>query len=192
MVDEPQTEVGRILEDIRSGDPAAEVRLFEFVYDEIRLIADGMMRRRPHDSILQPTAVIHEAWLKLVGQVGSIESRKHFFSLASMAIRQVLADSARARRAEKRGGPNRSSVIISAELINEHALPQSRDTLDLCELSDALEKLGTLNDRHAQVVQMRLFGAMTIDEIADVLGVSRRTVDSDWNMARAWLARELR
>lgn len=193
-MDEQTTMVTRLLVDIRNGEPAAESGLFAIVYDELRRLAAGVMSRRAGGgsagaTLLQPTALAHEAWLKLAGNLDSIECRRHFFAVAAKAMRQVLADHARAARRQKRGGDERTVVLHSDDAVDP--LDQRASSVDLVDLDEAMTKLAELNERHARVVEMRLFGSMTIQEIADMLGVSKRTIEADWSMARAWLSREL-
>ncbi len=134
---------------------------------------------------LQPTALVNEAWLKLAGGLGAVEDRHHFFALAAQAMRQILADHARARGRQKRGGDARR-VTLSTGALADHTEP-----FDLIVFHDALARLTELNDRHAKVVEMRVLGSLTIPEIADLLETSPATVKRDWNVARLWLLQEL-
>jgi RNA polymerase sigma-70 factor, ECF subfamily len=161
--------------------------IFALVYDELHRTARGLMARERKDHTLQPTALVHEAYIRLVEAEGlAAGNRAHFLAIAARCMRQILVDHARAHRADKRGG-DRQRVTLVEELVTD----DSRE-LELLLLDDALEKLAALDARGARVAEMRLFGGMTVDEIAQALDVSRRTVDGDWATARRWLARELR
>ena len=136
---------------------------------------------------MQPTALIHEAYLKLVGQgQRAFENRAHFFAVMSMAMRQVLVNNAEARLTAKRGG---GKINVSLEKAEAASLREATEVLNLHE---ALKLLARMNPRQSRVVELRHFGGLSIEEAADVLGVSMVTVTRDWHMARAWLARELR
>lgn len=184
MQEARRNEVTVLLGKIRDGDEQAADRLFELVYDELRGVA-GRLTRGNSDRTLQPTALVHEAWIKLSGHVDELEGRSHFFSVAAKAIRQVLADHARDQRRLKRGGGERPVTWV------ETGGPSSDDRLDLVVLDDLIRKLEDLHARQARVVELRFLVGLTISEAADVLGISRHTVENDWAMARAWLRREL-
>lgn len=158
------------------------------VYDQLRAVASASLRRGG-SSTLHPTALVHEAWLKLRERFESVRDRQHFLALAALAMRQILADHARARRAAQRDA---GQVSISITL-PEHAGgdPAGDHCLDLVALDDALAKLTVLKERHARVVELRFLCSLTIQETADVLGVSHATVELDWTMAQAWLRNEL-
>lgn len=177
--------VTELLERIRTGDAGAVDRLLPMVYDELRGLA-GMVfdDRRTPGHTLQPTALVHEAWMKMVGGVDRLNDRRHFFAVAARAMRQVLADHARAAAAAKRGGGARPVTFMDG------AVPGSE--IELADFHEALAQLERLNPRHARVVELRLLGGLTIEETADMLEVSRGTVDTDWSVARAWLRHELR
>lgn len=190
MAADRTTAVTQLLENIREGDSSAQANLLSIVYDELRNLAAGIMHGRPGGrTLLQPTALVHEAWMKLAGNLDSIEGRRHFFSVAAKAMRHVLADYAKAQRRLKRGG-DRATVALDEGAVADDRSP-GRDAIDLVDLDDALTRLAALNERHARVVEMRLLGSMTIQEIANELDVSKRTIENDWTMARAWLSREL-
>jgi len=181
------TDVTRILSAIEQGDPSAAEQLLPLVYDELHALARGIFSDQRGDHTLQPTALVHEAWLKLAGSLGDLEGRRHFFVLASRAMRQVLTDYARGQLRQKRGG-GRHQVTLEADLA---AAPAAVREVDLVALDDSLCRLAELNERHARVVELRFLGGLTIDETADVLGVSHGTIESDWAMAKAWLRSEL-
>jgi RNA polymerase sigma factor (TIGR02999 family) len=166
----------------RSGDASALDDLMPRVYDELRALADAYMRRERAGHTLQPTALVHEAFLRLLRlPPGAVQNRVHFFALAAQAMRRILADHARRHRAAKRGG---NAVRVPLELVEGGA---AADDLDA-----ALEDLAKLDARQARVVELRFFGGLSIEETAEVLAVSPATIKRDWLVARAWLHRELR
>jgi len=175
----------------RSGDPTALDDLLPRVYEELRALADAYMRRERAGHTLQPTALVHEAFLRLLRlPPGSVQNRVHFFALAAQAMRRILADHARRHRAAKRGG---SAVRVPLELA-EGGAPgtPAGDDVAADDLDAALEDLAKLDERQARVVELRFFGGLSIEETAEVLAVSTATVKRDWLVARAWLHRELR
>jgi RNA polymerase sigma factor (TIGR02999 family) len=175
----------------RSGDASALDDLLPRVYDELRALADSYMRRERAGHTLQPTALVHEAFLRMLRlPPGSVQNRVHFFALAAQAMRRILADHARRHRAAKRGG---SAVRVPLELV-EGGAPASAAGEDVAadDLDAALEDLAKLDPRQARVVELRFFGGLSIEETAEVLAVSTATVKRDWLVARAWLHRELR
>lgn len=167
-------------------DPEAADRLMPMVYDELRRLAASRFSAPRQPGSLDPTEIVHEVYVRLTGpkQV-DWAGRTHFFAVSARAMRRVLVDEARRRRAGKRGG-DRQAITL-----NEAVAPADDCKLDVLELDEALSKLGKLNARQAEVVELRFFGGLTVEECADVLDVSRRTVLGDWSMARAWLRREL-
>lgn len=181
-------DITRLLHAHAAGDAGALEALFPRVYDELRRIARGRLRRERPGHTLSATEVVHEAYLKLV-PLESIDwrDRVHFFAVASRAMRNVLVDHAERRGAAKRGG---GRVAVSLERIPPES--ESRAPLDdLLALGQALERLAELDERQARVVECRYFGGLTLDETAEALGVSAATVSRDWTIARAWLHREL-
>jgi len=177
--------VTSLLGEMREGTAGAHERLFALVYPELRSLAGAVFSGQNPAHTLQPTALVHEACLKLAGKLGSIEDRRHFFIVAGKAMRQIVADHARGRLAEKRGGARRRVTL-------DAALAEAREAeIDLVALDDCLSRLAELNARHAKVVELRLFSGLSIDETAEVLGISPRSVDSDWAMAKAWLRKKL-
>lgn len=161
-------------------------QLLELLYAELRGAAGRLMAREREAHTLQPTALVHEAWLRLVDQDRiAWTDRAHFYGIAARCMRQVLVDHARARAADKRGGG------WAQVTLDEGLLAGERRELELLGLDEALSRLAELDPRAAQVVERRVFGGMTIEEIAADLGVSPRTIDGDWATARLWLAREL-
>jgi RNA polymerase sigma factor (TIGR02999 family) len=182
----PTQNVTDLLQRFRAGDQAAADTLLPLVYDELHAIARGIFAGQRSDHTLQPTALVHEAWMKLAGGIGSVEDRRHFFVLSARAMRQVLTDYARGRNRQKRGG-GVHQVTLDAALLPATEGP----AVDLLVLEESLDRLAMLNERHARVVELRYLGGLTIQETADTLGVSHGTVESDWAMARAWLRSEL-
>lgn len=171
-----------------SGPPAtSEVdALLPRVYDELRGLAAAFHRREAAGHTLQPTAIVHEAYMRLArGETPPAGSRRQFFGIAARVIRQVLVDHARGRGAAKRGGDWQRISLDGP------AVEGGEATLDVLELDEALDRLAGLNERQARVVELRFFAGMNDDEAGDVLGVSPRTVRGDWRVARAWLRREL-
>jgi len=182
-------DISRLLDAVREGNESAGSDLLTVVYEELRRLAHSVFQKRSDRHTLQPTALVHEAWMKLTGNLDSIESRRHFFAVAALAMRQVLADHARAARREKRGGDQTTIMLSEDALAGEAHQPDA--VIDLLDFDDALSRLSVLNERHARIAEMRLLGALTNQEIADELGTSLSTIEKDWRMARAWLNREL-
>ena len=183
--DQP-SDVTRILTDAVGGDQDAANRLMPLVYDELRILAAKALRRERRDHTLQPTAVVNEAFLRLVDQShAEYHSRTHFFAVGAQMIRRVLVDHARKHHAAKRGGHERRITL------NESMDGGPNRDIDVLALNDALEKLEKLDPRQAKVVELRFFGGLSVEQSADMLDVSPRTIEQDWRMARAWLRREL-
>lgn len=185
MADAPPPPVTLLLQRAREGDASASERLLPAIYDELHDVARGIFAGQRPGHTLQPTALIHEAWLKLVGNLGTTNDRKHFFVVAAKAMRQVLADHARGRSRQKRGG-DAARVTLGA-LVE----PAADAGIDLVALDDSLRRLAARNERHARIAELRLLGALTIAEVAEELGLSPRTIEDDWAMTKAWLRREL-
>lgn len=179
-------EVGRLLESMRAGDHGAMDRLVPLVYSQLRQIARQQLARERPDHTLETGALVNEAYLKLVG-LERIEwrGRAHFLAAAAGAMRRILIDHAVRRRTQKRGGGD-AAITLGGD---EPVVQDSPD--DLLALGDALDRLRTLDERQATVVEYRFFSGMTIEEVAEVLQVSPMTVKRDWTAARAWLNREL-
>lgn len=174
-----------LLEAWSRGDAKALEKLLPLVYSELRAIANRCVRRGSQGQTLQPTEVVHEAFARLVGQRAGFQNRGHFFALAAQAMRRVLLDHARARAADKRGGP-RERVTLSEGI----AALESPD-VDLLDLDAALTRLAQLDERQARIVELRFFAGLTLEESAEVMGISLATVKREFAFARAYLFREL-
>lgn len=184
----PSADPGQItilLRRVSEGDPLAESALIGYVYPDLRRLAANYLRKERRDHTLQPTALVHEAFLKLAGDSGALQDRGHFFRLASKIMRQILVDHARKRRTSRRGG-DRVKVPLNEAI---HLLPEESDLV--IDLDDALDRLQKFDERQAQVVEMRFFGGLSEEDIASSLGISSRTVKREWAMAKAWLHGEL-
>lgn len=182
----PHGEVTRLLSAWSSGDAHALDELMPLVYAELHKLARYHWNSQPKGHTLQPTALIHEAYLKLVNQgEKSFESKKQFFGLASAAMRQILVNHAETNMAQKRGG---GQEHVSLSDVDFAVRQEAKEVLALHE---ALSALQALDPRKASVVEMRYFGGLSIEETAEVLGISTITVTRDWQAARAWLAREM-
>jgi len=179
-------DITQLLQQWSSGDPEAFERLLPIVYDELRRIADGFLRFEPDGHTLQSTALVHELYLKLVDQErAQWQDRAHFFTVAAKMMRRILVDHARKRVAGKRGSG-------AAHLPVDEALDQPAESSRmLLAVDEALTRFAELDPERSQIVEMRYFGGMNLEEIADVLHVSRTTVKRHWTVARMWLHREL-
>ncbi len=179
-------EITQLLRAIEGGDRAASDRLFERVYDELRRIARRQLRVAPSADTLSTTALVHEAYLKLSGSARwSTRDRFHFYALTAQAMRQVLIDHARKRTRQKRGG---RAIALNLE---EVELPVAERAEELVALDAALAKLEGADPELARLVEWRFFGGLSVEEIAELLAVSDRTVKRHWRLARAFLFREL-
>jgi RNA polymerase sigma factor (TIGR02999 family) len=180
----PMSDVSGILSAIEHGDPAAAERLLPLVYEELRRLAAQKLAHEPSGLTLQPTALVHEAYIRLVGggQPNGWDGRGHFFAAAAEAMRRILVEAARRRKAEKRGG-GRGRASLDEPLL----LAGGRSPEELLELDDMLERLAAVNPRAAEVIKLRFFAGLTGDQAAAALGISPRAADSLWAYARAWL-----
>jgi RNA polymerase sigma-70 factor, ECF subfamily len=185
-MDEPG-DVTRLLHELTAGRAGAIDDLMPLVYGELRRIAERHMRREGVGHTLQPTALVNEAYLKLVDQTRARwESRTHFLCVASAAMRRILVDHARGRLRQKRGAEFRR---VDIDDVLEHVASFDDDVL---ELHEALDRLAALDERQARVVELRFFGGLSVEEVAEALDVSKRTVEGEWTHAKAWLGHELR
>ena len=178
----------------RAASQMAITSLIEIAYDELRDLAQSLMRTQPAGHTLQPTALVHEAAIRMLGTSGLFEvrNRAYFFGAMCRAMRRVLVDSARARRALRRGGGS-PKISLETHTLSAtiSAIEESRG-IDLIELDEALEQLEARSKRQAEIVTMRFFGGFQMREIAQHLQVSLRTIETDWRVAKAWLHQELR
>ena len=180
MSDAAQTTL--LLRRAESGDESARAELLDLVYDELHALAQRQMLRESPGHTLQPTALVHEAWLRMVGSLdGEQGNRQQFFAFASRVMRNVLVDHARARRTEKRGGDRAREELVDAVVSYEDRAH------DLLELDEALNRLGEVDEQLVQIVELRFFGGLTSREAADVLQMSLRSLERGWATARAWL-----
>jgi RNA polymerase sigma factor (TIGR02999 family) len=185
MPNDQSESVTRLLQHWSNGDDKALPQLLPLVYAELRRAARQQLRRERPDHTLQSTALVHEAYLRLLGsEPPELRNRTHFIAVASRLIRQVLVDYARERNAAKRDGGER----VAIEFLD--GLPVSGDD-ELLSLDDALNDLYRTDERQGRIVDMKFFGGLSSPEVAEILGVSRNTVDRDWATARAWLHRQM-
>jgi RNA polymerase sigma-70 factor (ECF subfamily) len=182
----PSPSVSQLLVQWKAGDQEALQTLVPIVYKELRAVAHRYLRRERPDHTLQTTALVHEAYLKLVEQRPfNVENRAHFVAVAAKLMRQILVDYSRGHRAAKRGADRK------VELTETLALPQVHSGY-LVALDDALTELAEFDERQSRIVELKYFGGLTIEEIADLLDISRSTAKRDWNVAKAWLSRQMR
>lgn len=168
------------------GDQTALETLMPLVYDELRRVASNYLRRERQDHTLQPTALVNEAYLKLVDQKAHWQNRAQFYGVAAQLMRRILVDHARQHHAAKRGGTNQQRLsITSARVIAD--TPE----VDLLAVHEALEELKQFDPQQERIVELRFFGGLSIDETAEVMGIGHATVERDWKMARAWLRQKL-
>ena len=189
-VPDPTSDVTRMLSAAAVGDASAAARLLPLVYDELRALAGRYVRREDAGHTLPPTALVHEAYLKLVGQRDADwRDRGHFFAVAAMAMRRILVNHARDRERLKRGGDrSRESLdAVAAQLVSEF----ERGGTELLALDAALERLRTLSEQQARVVELRFFAGCSNAQVAELTGRSERSVERDWATARAWLKGEI-
>ncbi len=182
----PSRPASRILKQITSAEDTAAEQLLPLVYDELKRLAAAYMSRERDDHTLQPTALVHEAYFKLVDPASTgFTSRAHFLGVAGRAMRQVLVDHARKKKVAKRGG---GRLRVTLEDATD---PRANSLDDILALHEALERLADKEQRLARVVELRYFGGLTIPETGTVLGLSHTTIEADWALAKAWLNREL-
>ena len=179
-------DVTRLLEQLQAGDRNAVADLVPLLYDELRQLASKYLRRERPGHTLQATALVHEAYLRLVDQkdVGW-QNRSHFFGVAAQQMRRILVDHARNRHAAKRGGSAPKVTLDEALVVSDQAAE------DVLQLNELLSRLGERDEQQARVVELRVFGGLTVEEAAEALDISPATVKRDWAMAKAWLTREI-
>jgi RNA polymerase sigma factor (TIGR02999 family) len=183
----PMPEITELLNNAKAGNRASEAALLDVVYAELHKLAASLMRRQRPGHTLQTTALVNEAYLRLIGgRPLSFESRGHFFASAAQTMRRILVDHARKHGAIKRAG-GLKRVELDANAI---AMEEQAD--DICALDDALQKLAALDPRQVRVVELRFFGGLSVEETAEIMGASESTIKRDWSIARAWLEKELR
>ncbi len=171
---------------LNAGDDDAARELLPLLYDELRTLAGRQFRGQPANHTLQPTVLVHEAFLRLVGRPDAEwNDRKHFFAVAATAMRQILVNHARAKNADKRGSGERP-VLLNDEIVGD-----AGRNLDVLDLNDALENLATIDPRKHRVVELRFFAGLTVPEVAEVMELSVTSIESEWRAARAWLSVEL-
>jgi len=176
-----------LLTAVERGDPKAADQLLELVYGELRVLATHKMAQESPGQTLQPTALVHEAWLRLVGsETPSFQNRAHFFSAAAEAMRRILIDRARRRRTQRHGGGYQRVDLDGCDL----AAPQADD--ELLAVNEALDQLSKEHPLQAEVVKLRYFGGRTNDEVAQILGISVASVKNYWAFSRAWLLQEIK
>ena len=180
------SETNDILTAVSAGNRSQVKRLFEIVYDDMRDLAHKYLHRTLPDKILQPTDVVHEAFVKLVNQQHvDWRGKSHFFAIGAQAMRHILVDHPRRNGRQKRGAGRRRVPFDDALVVS------IRDNEDVLAIDEAIEKLALINEMRAKIVELRFFAGMTVAEVADALGVSKRTIEGHWAFARAWLRREL-
>jgi RNA polymerase sigma-70 factor, ECF subfamily len=184
---QPPEGITQLLIRWNDGDPAALEQLMPLVYSELRRLANNYLRRERQEHTLQPTALVNEAYLRLVDQRSAKwQNRAQFYGIAAQLMRRILVDHARARYAEKRGGSQQERLSITG--IQELA---TKPDLDVIAVHEALEELAEFDEQQARIVELKFFGGLSIDEVAEVMGVGHATVERDWKVARAWLRRKL-
>ena len=180
-------DINHLLDTLQEGDPVAADQLLVLVYSELRRLAAAKMSREAPGQTLQPTALVHEAWLRCGGDGQRWENRAHFFGAAAEAMRRILIDRARRKLAARHGGGQERLDVDEFEI----AAPTEKDD-ELLAVHEALDKLAAHDARKAELVKLRYFAGLSIDEAADVLGISAPTAKRDWTYARAWLFREIK
>lgn len=180
--------VTQMLADWRKGDRSALDKLMPMVYQELRRLASSYLRRERPDHTLQPTALVHEAYFRLVDQRNvSWQNRAHFFGIAAQMMRRILVDHARSHLYAKRGGGAQKLALDEAI-----AVPGQEPEVDIAALDEALNNLQAIDPRQSRIVELRYFGGLSIEATAEVLKISPATVKREWNIARTWLHREIR
>ncbi|CAN5221124.1 sigma-70 family RNA polymerase sigma factor [soil metagenome] len=183
---QPPANVTQLLDRWSQGDQAALDELLPLVYDELHRLASSYLRRERADHTLQPTALVNEAYLRLIDQHQSHwQNRAQFFGVAAQLMRRILVDHARAHLARKRGGPQFAVSLNHADHFAE------QPDVSLLDLHEALSELAAIDPQQSRIVELKFFGGLTIEETAEVTGLSHATIEREWKLARAWLRREL-
>jgi len=186
LVDPTDTDVTTLLGALASGEPGAMDRLLPAIYEELKRLAGVQLRRERDDHTLGATALVHEAFLRLVGQRAvNWQGRAHFFGIAAQSMRRILVDHARQRASQKRSRDQQVTLDDAVSIAGDS------DSDEILAVHEALDKLALLDARQARLVEMRYFAGFTVDESADLLGISPATAHRDWSVAKAWLQREL-
>jgi RNA polymerase sigma factor (TIGR02999 family) len=183
----PREDVTVLLSQLAKGNESAASKLIPLVYDELRRLAAAYMRRERPDHTLQPTALVNEAYLKLIEQREvDWHGRAHFFGIAAQVMRRILIDHARGHLRDKRGGG------VSPVPLEEALVFSPEQSSELVKLDEALQRLAKLDPRQGKIVELRFFGGLTVEQTAELLGISAKTVKRDWSVAKAWLHGELK
>lgn len=185
ILPKPEGEITVVLQAIQEGDPAAADRLLSLVYAELHELARARMAKLPVGQTLQPTALIHEAYLRLTGKEANWENRRHFFFAASRAMRDILVEQARRKAGPRLGGE------LNRQELGEFAAVIEPPSIEVLGLNEALDELEKLDSTKAKIVQLRYFGGLTMAEIADVFGQSEITIHRHWRFTRAWLKQRI-
>ena len=187
LVAPSQGDVTSLLNQVADGDPEAEAKLVPLIYDELRRLAARRLRRERRDHTLQTTALVHEAYLKLAGQRDvKWQNRTHFFAVASQSMRRILVDYARTQQRTKRGGK------LPKVALDEVCVVSPGPSDELLAVDESLARLEKLDPRQARIIELRYFGGLSVDETAEALGISAKTVTREWNVAKAWLYGDLK
>ena len=184
----PSSDVSELLSELSSGNQDAGEKLMPLVYDELKRLARSYMRKERPNHTLQATALVHEAYLRLVKQHAvNWQGRSHFFGIAAQLMRRILVDHARANLRDKRGGGVNNQLPLDDGLVYSQ-----EQSAELLQLDLALNRLAAMDPRQSRIVELRFFGGLTVEETAECLGISPKTVKRDWSVAKAWLHAELR
>lgn len=187
FMENTQQPITKFLDEIKSGNPGALEELLPLVYDELRRLANGYLRKERSNHTLQPTALVHEAYLRLIGQNEiDWQNRAHFFGVAARLMREILIEYARARNRQKRGGALKTQIALDAAVSFSN-----QNHLDIVAVDEALSKLENLDERQARIVEMKFFGGLTVEEIGEVLSISPATVKREWSTAKLILYKML-
>lgn len=182
-----KSEITQLLKDIQQGSEKAYNDLFPLIYEELKKLAFSKLKKEHADMTISKTELVHEVYIKMINQEAvEFENRNHFLAIASRCMRQILIDHARKRKAEKRGGEKKDVTYI------DEILKVQEEASKLIDIDQKIEELSDLNERLARIIEMKFFGEMTMQAIADVLEISERTVKRDWAKARGWLYKELK